>query len=360
MGSINWHIPILLKTIGKERIRKISDVNNELPKLFLEILQNRDKEKDRKHISRIENIKTLIYDGYAYDSKNNKKSSKRYLIVQLYSLAIPSAINLELVSQEQPHEMLTFLGRLLLKEIEKNKINLISDSEVTLDLFRKIILHCDEKWKIIYVIENIHTNATSEKIFEELTKLEITTKVSLEKLIKKTRVEIIENLRKEGRIRNSRDVLRLSNYINTKIKFEINKKIKPDQTKILESILSLYLNAGIIKKISNKYVINKELCDRINKLKFWNIEVTDEEFIHSLKTILEKYQNQQKKIVAIPIIRDQICEELKITWVTFNEKLAKIGLESSKYGISFSRAISAKKWGISIGKINYYYISLRK
>ncbi len=221
IGSLDWHLPILLKTIGKERIRTIRDVNIELPGSFLKKLQERDSEQNRKPISHIKDRGTLEYTGFSYDGR---KASKRYLIVQLYSLAIPSGINLGLISQQSPHEMLTFLGRRLLKSLEDNNPNSILKSDDSLNVFRKILLWRDRKWKIIPSINEISNDVSSDSILSQLERHGVIVYVSKKKLYKRTRMELISSLRKEGKIRDGRDTIRLANQINQKIKKQIEEE----------------------------------------------------------------------------------------------------------------------------------------
>ena len=56
-GSIDWHVPIVLRIIGRKRIRQIEKVNRELPLAFLDFL------KRNGVYAKIRDWKTLDYEG---------------------------------------------------------------------------------------------------------------------------------------------------------------------------------------------------------------------------------------------------------------------------------------------------------
>lgn len=355
-GSIDWHIPIILRTVGKERIRKRIDINKELPKLFLEKLQQHHITNERDTQSVIEDWKSLHYDGLTYEGRN---ASKRYLIVQLYSLAIPSAINLGLISQQHPNEMLTFLGRKLLKTLDEDNVDLISDSEESMNVLRQICLWQDKNWKIFSAIQK-SSEPTKLEILKQLEKMNVLTPLNMDKLYKKTRIEILKEFREQGRLRNSKDTIRLKPKIEEQIKLKLNDKVIPAKLNILENLLSLYSNLELIYREKNLYLKNEKMISSLETKSTWNTIVTSDEINKTICKILDKFQTEKKTTVAIPIIRDYACEQLDIPWTIFNAKLTELVLNSETSHLTFSRAISPKKWGLPIGKINYYYMSLRK
>ena len=71
IGSLDWHLPILLNAVGKERIRKTGDVNKELPKLFLKKLQEIDNARNRKPLSIVKKWETLEYSGFSYEGRKS-------------------------------------------------------------------------------------------------------------------------------------------------------------------------------------------------------------------------------------------------------------------------------------------------
>lgn len=349
-GSINWHLPLILKTVGKERIRTLSDVNKELPCVFIEQL------KECGINANITNLKTLEYSGETYEKR---KASKRYLIVQIYSLAIPTAISLGVLSQQRPQEMLTFTGRKLLKILSKNNSNLINDDEESMNMFRQIFVLRDKKWKILESISKLKTNATIENILIELNKQNIKPNVNSNMIIKKIRKDTINTLTEKGIIRNSSDRERLSPQIEKKIHDNLEIKLINDSNKILQNILLLYKNLNILDKSKDVFILNHQLLNNLKKNRPWNDinNIENEEFFEILKNSYFSIKSNDRQI-PIPIIRDKVCSSLEITWFDFDKKFIQLGYEFKGYRIALSKAIYSKNWGINIENNNYYYMSI--
>lgn len=352
-GSLNWHIPLIVEVVGKERIRKTSDVNKELPKVFLRFLEGRKIDAD------IISWKTLEYNGKTFEGK---PASKRYIIVQLYSLAIPSCINLGLVSQQNPYEMLTFTGRKLLKASIKNKGALISENDELVSLMKKIVLTQDKKWGILRAIESAGGSASSESILSNLNVAGADVKVNITTLTKKVREELTNELTKKGMIRNWFDRERISSAIESSVKKRVNKKIIVGKIAILNNLLSIYSSLNLVKKDGKTYSPNRKEISAMQEKIFWNeaADVDNRTFFFSLNYVHEELRKRGKTLVPIPMVRDLVCEQLDMPWEAFDKKLSEIGYSTDGFRISLSRAIYAKKWGVNIGKINYYYISIIK
>lgn len=353
LGSLNWHIPLVLEVVGRERIRKIGDVNKELPRIFLSFLQNRGID------AKVASWKTLEYVGNTYEGK---PASKRYIIVQMYSLAIPSCLNLGLVSQQSPHEMLTFTGRKLHKSLINNDGNLLLENDETFSLMRKIIMSQDKKWGIINAIRTSGGRGTVNSILSNLNASGIDVKTNVTTLTKKVREDVASELSKKGMIRNWFDRERLSGVIDSQVRKQVENRMKIGKISVLNNLLSFYSSLGLIKREGRVYALNSNEIAYTESTKYWK-EATDIDnrvFFSSLKSNYDSFRKRGKTVVPIPLVRDLVCEELDMSWDAFDQKLTEIGYNFDGFRISLSRAIYAKRWGLNIGRINYYYVSIIK
>jgi len=351
-GSVDWHIPIVLRTIGQKRIRRIEKVNRELPSAFLTFLKQNGVD------AKIRNWKTLDYEGQTYEKR---KANKKYLITQIYGLALPTCIQFDLVSQQDQYEMLTFFGRKLLKIINEEHVSRISQSKNALDLFKRIVVERDIRlWEILSTIQEIGKEADIDKLTQSLLRKGVKIEVSTKAVQRIAREKILNDLKKKGVIRNWTDNLRLSSWIESKSKQEIKRTIMDNQKAIVRSLLSVFVSLGLIQKEIAKYHINQDEVGRVLNLAFWNEAnlISNSRFFELLKSSWLKFAKLSGKLVSIPIIRDEVCLRLDIPWYVFDKKIIEIGYMYGGYRISLSRAIFSKKWGIFIGKTNYYYISI--
>lgn len=350
IGSLNWQIPIILKVIGKYNIRNINEVNKELVSEFLSFLNNNNRE------AKLIDEKSMTYEGITYEGK---KAHKKYLISQLFSLAIPSSITLGLVSQQEDEEMLTFFGRKLLKYIKNNNVDLLLNDELSYDLFKKIFIYQNnKKWGIINILcEN--NNLDIDALIKKLNLKNIKLNVSENLIWKNFSKEYLLNKEKSGKIKNWRDSDKIRSNLEYNKNTILKDKILNAKKNKLKSFINIYDNLGLIKKNKNLYYCNTEYLNKINNIKEWleYEEVNKTTFFKSLKDNYDKIPKKQK-YVQIPLLRHLVCLDLNIPWDVFDNILIELGYEFSNHKIVLIPPITTKIWGISKGKKHYYYMSI--
>jgi hypothetical protein len=164
----------------------------------------------------------------------------------------------------------------------------------------------------------------------------------------------------KGAIRNWTDSVHLSSLVESRSKREIERTIKDNQKAIVKNILSILISLSLVRKENVSYRVHQDEFYRTLNLVFWKEanRISNSEFFDSLESSYLKFAQSPGKLVSIPVIRDEVCLRLDIPWYIFDKKLVEIGYTYNAHRISLSRPIFSKKWGVFIGKTNYYYISI--
>lgn len=154
-GSLDWQIPIVLDVVGRRPIRPTHSVDRELFGEFVRYFQSLGR--DVSHWS---------YDkeDYVGETYTGKKASRKFLIVQIYSLALPGAINLDLTSRQENLIMLTFYGSLLRNELANTGSKTITSNPRAKQMLDRILLELDKKWGLIGCIEQLGGSTDSRKL----------------------------------------------------------------------------------------------------------------------------------------------------------------------------------------------------
>lgn len=352
-GSLNWHVPILLRVIGKEKIRSIQKVNEELVDEFLNSLRNAGRK------AKIVDRSKLLYEG---DTFEGRKAHRRYLISQIYSLAIPSCLNLGLISQQETEEMLTFFGRKLLKLLDESRSKLVDENEEAMDLLRKTVMYEDQKhWKILAVLSAKNKGSTSEEIVEELQKQGVKITVSRRAIEWHMRREFLLKQEKKGILKTWRDRERLISQLESNITKQVERKVLRAKVNKVNSLLAILRTLGLIEKKQARFSLNYQLFLQMKERKLW-LDADDISTHCFFKTLEENYRKARTglRYVAIPLLRDSVCLELNFPWDAFDEKLSRIGYEYLQYKIALMPPITSKVWGIFKGRKNLYYISIER
>ncbi len=350
-GSLNWHVPILLRVVGKEKIRSIQKVNEELVDAFLNFLRNAGRR------AKIVDRSKLLYEG---DTFEGRKAHRRYLISQIYSLAIPSCLNLGLISQQETEEMLTFFGRKLLKMLDESRSTLVDENEEAMNLLRKIVMYEDQKhWKILEVLSTKNKGLYSEEIVEELQKQGVKITVSRRAIEWHMRRTFLLEQEKKGVLKTWRDREHLLSQLESSITEQVERKVLNAKVNKVNSLLSILRTLCLIEKKQARFNLNCQLFLQIKERKFW-LDTTDISTHCFFKTLEENYRKVRTglRYVPIPLLRDLVCLELNFPWDVFDEKLSTIGYEYLQYKIALIPPITSKVWGIFKGKKNLYYISI--
>jgi len=353
IGSLNWQIPIILNIIGKERIRLINEVNKEIANEFVNTL----KSIGRRAI--LLDDKKFFYEGETYEGK---KAHRKYLISQIFSLAIPSAISLGLISQQEKEEMLTYRGKVLLNHINMYKVKYMDDNKEVFNVFSKIIFHQDNKnWLIIKTLKENDNGLTVEDIINHLFHKGIKIKVSSSAIERNIKKNYLNELEKKGYINTWRDREFYMNQLDNKIESIARNKIINAKINKLKSILNLLKNVDLILINNNKYYINYNKISNIIDIKI-NVDINNlmlNDFFAILKKNYEYMKNNQKYVI-IPLLRDAVCWDLKIFWNDFDRLLNQLGLEYNNHKIALIPPITSKVWGIFKNTRNLYFISIEE
>ena len=93
-----------------------------------------------------------------------------------------------------------------------------------------------------------------------------------------------------------------------------------------------------------------------------DIKLSDNEFI---QTLIREYDNllagtSGNPYIAIPDLRDSVCETIGISPDYFNKKLAAIPKETSQYLIHLTEPMQRKSGGIRLADKYLYYIAIYK
>ena len=343
-------MPIVLRCMGTQRIRKTRDVNKELPRLFLDFLKAHSVE------GQVTDWKTLEYSGRTFEGR---PASRKYLVVQLYSLAIPSAIEFGLVSQQGPEEMLTFFGRKLLTSLGEKPEAQISHSDSSRLVLKKTILWQDKRWKIIEALRGRRNGTTLEGLIADLSAMGIVVPVNVGLIKRKAKAEITRGLREKGKLKTVFDRLRFDPVIAKQVDEEVAIRKRTAMRASLRNLLSIYENLGMVTLDEGRVMLKEDEVRRIEETQLWanSKKIPDETFFEAVKVVYDQTK-RDRKVVSIPRLRDLACEKLDIPWEEFDARLARLGYSYGGYRVALSRGIYRKKWGIDINRVNYYYVSI--
>jgi hypothetical protein len=352
-GSIDWQTPILLKVVGKKRIRSIQAVNEELARVFVAFLKKRGRRAD------IIDYRRLLYEGETYEGR---KAHRRYLISQIYSLAIPTCLNLGLLSQQEDQEMLTFFGRKLLDVLNRKDCDFIHESKEVMELLKEIALYEDKKhWRIM---DSLSKSASGWSITELITQLEgqgvsiSVSKSAIERIIRKKYLSMQEE---RGSLKTWRDRERLLGQLEMSVKESVEKRVQGAKISKVRSLLGIMCSLGLIEKKGEIYRMASQRLREIGKPAPWleSANVTESTFFKALKQEYDAFPSD-KKYVQMPLLRDSVCWNLQIPWDVFDEKLSSLGYEYANYRIALIPPITSKVWGIFKGRKNFYYVSIEE
>jgi hypothetical protein len=351
-GSLDWQIPIVLDVIGRRPIRPIRSVNRELYSEFVRCLQGQGRTVAHWSYNK---------EDYVGQTYTGRKASKKFLIIQIFSLALPGAINLDLISKQENLVMLTFYGTLLHDELTKSGCKTILDDPRAIQIMNRILLELDKKWGILDCIEQLGESADSKGLIKCLHKKGTEIPVSIGQTRRNVMHSMLRELAKRTNGRGGEELLRFTPDTEKAINSRLRTKILNAREASLRQLLGIYSSLGLLNISGEKAHVNKEYMEDLQKgSNFWKTvhQVSKEKFFDSVLSSYGKHSKHQEQNVAIPLIRSDVCRELNIPWEFFDRKFIELGYQFRGYVINLSRGIFRKKWGISVGTANYYYVSL--
>lgn len=295
------------------------------------------------------------------ETYTGRKASKKFLIVQIYSLALPGATYLDLISKQENLIMLTFYGSLLRDELKKSGSKTMTSDPKAKQILNKIVLELDKKWFLVSCIEQLGELADTKSLMRCLSergaKIPISTRQARRNVVR----SIIRDLGKKTSDRGAEELLRFTPQTEEAINSKLRDKMRKARQSSLRKLLNLYSNLGLFSISGDRISVNTEYLETMKKeTKYWKTdrEIGRKEFFESLLSSYATHSRHKGQMVAIPLLRHDVCRELGIPWNSFDRKFVDLGYEFEGQRIGLSRAIFTKKWGISIGTANYYYVSL--
>jgi hypothetical protein len=353
-GSLDWQIPIVLDVVGRQVIRTMSPVHRELFGEFVACLQAHGR-----------HVEHWSYDkaDYVGETFTGKKASPKFLEVQVYSLALPAAANLDLISKQGDMIMLTFFGSLLRDELAKTGSKTLSSSPRAKEILRKIVLESDKKWGVIQCVKQLGKANDTKGLLKCLHEKGTEISVSVSQARRNVLRSVTYELEQRATGRGVEEMVRFAPQTGEAVNSKLRERIVTARESNLRQLLNLYSSLDILVVSGKTVSMNREQLDSSKgEPSEWRSdrEISKEEFFNSLCSSCTRNSKHQGDMVAIPIIRYEVCRELGIPWESFDRKFLELGYEFQGYRIGLSRGIFSKKWGINVGTANYYYVSLIK
>jgi hypothetical protein len=350
-GSLDWQIPIVLDVVGRQAIRSTRSVGRELFSEFVRLLKGQGRAVTHWSFDK---------EDFVGETYTGRKASKKFLIVQIYSLALPGATYLDLISKQENLIMLTFYGSLLHEELKKSGSKTITSDPKAKQILNRIVLELDKKWSLISCVEQLGGLADTKSLMRCLTERGVKIPTSTGQTRRNVLRSIIRDLGKKTNDKGAEELLILTPQTEEAINSKLREKSRKARESSLRQLLNLYSNLGLLRISRDRISMNTGYLETLQKeTNYWKTdrEIGRKEFFESLLSSYATHCKHRGEMVAIPILRHDVCRELDIPWDSFDRKFVDLGYEFEGKRIGLARAIFSKKWGISVGTANYYYVS---
>jgi hypothetical protein len=350
-GSLNWQIPIVLDVVGRRPIRPTRTVDRELFDELVHSLRDMGRDVIRWSYGK---------EDYLGETYTGKRASKKFLEVQVFSLALPGATNLDLISKQENLIMLTFYGALLRDELVKSGSKTITSSPRAKQMLARILMELDKKWGLVSCIEQLGESSDPRQLIRCLDRKGTKIPVSIGQARRNIIRALLKELGKSTNGRGGEELLRFTPQTEAAINYRLKERISKAREAILRQLLSVYSSLGIVSIFQERISVNKRFLGDLERSNYWRTarEVSKEEFFDSLRSSYNKHSKRQGQNVPISMIRYDVCHDMQIPWDSFDKKLVELGYQFKGHRIGLSRGIFRKKWGLSIGNANYYYVSV--
>lgn len=341
-------LPILKATF--EQGRTIKDLLTVIEDKPIRVVSNVIKEMKPRY------VQNYIKRGGVWPSEPVRQQKR---IDTEHSYIVEFCKVFDLLSYQDNEVMLTFLGRKLLQVTKEYGVDNIFDSIVS-DCFGKIALYVDDKkWCIIKSLENEPDGLTNLSLLRILNKKGIGIDVS--SLQRRLKERLRKKFREEWRSKYGERHVDWT-WMENKLKKELQHKTNERLKQIMESILKFFRLAGIIIKEEGRWHPDHIRIQNLRNLQYWR-EINSVNYDDFFQATLLSYRFWTRKIkssdVPLPLIRNDVCLKLDITWDSFDLLLQNAPSNYESKVFSFSQSRFPKKWGIVKNNRNFYYLSVR-
>lgn len=297
-------------------------------------------------------------EKYDEMTKNTKVSEKRF--DSEYCRLIDFCEILDLVSHQDNEVMLSFFGRLLLREMQAQKCNDVFGPQVR-DLFARMLVFVDsvDRWQILATLESLGGRASTRQLTEALIERGVSIdRKGVESRIRQKLREMHVREWKESGKRGLPDFY----WMKKREQDDLEQRVVDEEERILVDLLRLFRHAGLVELKGDDALLESERLAQVKAMDFWNnsARVNEDEFRKAFLATLRKHSSARKPNVPLPIVRDEVCNKLSIPWQTFDHLVAKVKVSGTKEALSFSQGRFRKKWGLTLNKVPYYYVSIRE
>ena len=276
-----------------------------------------------------------------------------------HSCIVEFCKDFDLLSYQGNEVMLTFFGRKVLQVMKDYGIDSIFDTVIS-DCLGRILLYVDhKKWGILDSLKDHQDGLTDLSLLRILNEKGVG--VDIASLERRLRERLRKKFRKEWRSKyGNRHVDWV--WMEKRIREELKQKTTDRLTQIMESILKFFRLVGVIIKEDRRWYLDHPQFQNLRNIQCWR-EANSVDYKRFIQTALSSYQLWRKKTkssdVPLPLIRNDVCCKLDITWDSFNSLLQNAPTRYENIVFSFSQSRFPKKWGIVKNNREFYYMNVQ-